>query len=58
MDKILIVPIVYYYLGGRIVLIERSALYDLSLTQKEAEEADRAQHEVVLEAARADRRRR
>jgi len=57
MDKILVNPIVYHYMGGRLVLVERDVLYDLSLTPKEAEEASRAQRETVLEAARADRRR-
>jgi hypothetical protein len=56
MDKILIVPIIYHYMGGRLVLIERNVLHDLSLTPKEAEEAARAQREIVLKAAKADGR--
>jgi len=57
MDKILIVPTIYHYMGGSIVLIERNALFDLSLTQEETEEAALAQYEIVFEAAQADRRR-
>jgi hypothetical protein len=57
MDKILVNPIVYHYMGGRLVLVERNVLYDLSLTPKEAEEDTRAQREIVLKAAQADKRR-
>lgn len=57
MSKILIGHDVYHYMGGRLVLVEKSPLYDLSLTPEEAEEASKAQREVVLEAARANGRR-
>ncbi len=52
MDKILVGPDVYHYMGGRLVLVEKYPLYDLSLTPEEAEEASKAQRDIVLNEAR------
>ena len=52
MDKILVGHDVYHYMGGRLVLVEKAPLYDLSLTPEEVEKASKAQRAIVLNEAR------
>jgi DNA-binding response OmpR family regulator len=45
-------PVVYHYMGGKVVLVERDVIHDLSLTKEEIREAAMVKREAVLKAIR------